>query len=199
MITQSMKKCLFEGCSAVPYAKGLCAGHDCQRRRGKQLTPLRFKRRRLTPPIIEYDEVECPRPDLEGPCHVYRGTKSSGGYGHVSINGKKVTTHKYVWNANNGPVTPGKMLDHMCRVKSCCSIKHLREVTPKVNVTENIVRVRKTHCPNGHEYSVENTRIGKSGSRFCRKCSAVRCAIRHRKKQQQKETHGNLIGLENQT
>lgn len=35
---------------------------------------------------------------------------------------------------------------------------------------QNRNRRRKTHCKRGHEFTAENTWVGKSGSRFCRTC-----------------------------
>lgn len=33
-------------------------------------------------------------------------------------------------------------------------------------------RIKVTHCPAGHPYNKENTHIGTTGVRFCRKCNA---------------------------
>lgn len=33
---------------------------------------------------------------------------------------------------------------------------------------------RKTHCPQGHPYSAENTYVGHGGKRACRRCQTVR-------------------------
>ena len=32
------------------------------------------------------------------------------------------------------------------------------------------IHARKTHCPRGHEYTPENTRISKRNERTCRAC-----------------------------
>lgn len=34
--------------------------------------------------------------------------------------------------------------------------------------------IAKTHCPRGHEYTVQNTRYGKNGDRNCRACGRER-------------------------
>lgn len=36
----------------------------------------------------------------------------------------------------------------------------------------------RTHCPHGHEYSVENTRIDKKGVKNCRTCARIRTQTR---------------------
>jgi len=39
----------------------------------------------------------------------------------------------------------------------------------------------KTHCPQGHAYDAENTRINKAGSRECRACGRNRAAAAYRR------------------
>lgn len=41
---------------------------------------------------------------------------------------------------------------------------------------------RKTHCPQGHEYSKENTHVDKTGRRHCRKCDADKTRERSRQR-----------------
>ena len=47
--------------------------------------------------------------------------------------------------------------------------KRLHGTNPQIN---------KTHCPQGHEYTPENTRISRQGWRSCKICSRERCAAR---------------------
>ncbi len=174
--------CNAPGCLREQAAIGLCNGHRWQKRKGLPFGPLQPfcpRRPKGSPPKIEYDEAPCPRSDLDGPCFIFRGRKNEDGYGMVHANKKSVSVHKYVWERDNGPVPNGLEIDHQCRVRACCNTNHLRVVTHKVNVTENYVRVsansRKTHCPQGHEYTVENTRWKfRNGwkMRDCRKCDA---------------------------
>src|SRR5690606_12624439 len=52
-----------------------------------------------------------------------------------------------------------------------------------------IPNAEKTHCPHGHPYTPENTRIEKSGRRRCRECERPKVRARMRKlRAQQKET-----------
>lgn len=34
-------------------------------------------------------------------------------------------------------------------------------------------QTNKTHCPAGHEYTPENTKVGKNGGRWCRECHRI--------------------------
>lgn len=88
-----------------------------------------------------------------------------------------------------GPVPEGLELDHICHApsecaggtdcqhRSCINPRHLSPVTHEVNlsrgrrVSTNAKKRRstKTHCPQGHEYSIENTRLYR-GMRYCLAC-----------------------------
>ncbi len=182
---QGQRICTFPDCGRKHGAKGLCAAHARQCRKGVGLTPLYTLRRPPGPtPRILYDEVPCLVPNLEGSCHVFRGGKTAAGYGRVSINDKECYSHRYVWERDVGPIPEGLEIDHRCRNRACCNVKHLRAVTHKVNLTENSVgacwqiHAAKTHCPQGHPYSPENTRLYKNkrgwNCRSCRTCTRAR-------------------------
>lgn len=186
MSGQSIKSrlCSFPGCTSQALKRRfLCGGHRQQKQADKPLEPLYTRKRRDgEPPRIVYDEVTCSVAGLCGPCHVFRGAKTSSGYGSVKLpmpSKKTICVHKYVWELANGPVPDGLELDHLCRVRACCNVRHLRAVTHRVNCTENSVsplanNFRKTHCKNGHPFDAENTYIrrekGKHNGRRCKKC-----------------------------
>lgn len=187
MSDHSRKPCAFDGCDGLAKAKGLCHIHYCQQWEGKPLTPIKRCRKRNVPLVIPFDEVPCPRSDLEGPCHIFRGQKVGYGYGRISVGGRGVLVHRYVWERTHGPIPQGLEIDHQCRNYACCNAKHLRLVTHQVNSTENIVGAHwqllaaKTHCPRGHEYTPENTRKRPGrGGRDCRECARIRKKERRR-------------------
>lgn len=179
------KLCSFPGCGRPHQAKGLCKAHWRQVRRGNVLSPLNSTRRpNGTLPRIRYDEIPCPRADLKGPCHRFRGCHQSTGYGQVAFMGKRVLVHVYVWERANGPVPPGLEIDHQCMVNDCCNIDHLRAVTHQVNSTENLkspsgwqLNAAKTHCKRGHPFDEQNTYIYR-GNRWCRRCQKIRAKLR---------------------
>lgn len=88
--------------------------------------------------------------------------------------------HRVAWELANAEEIPaGLYVDHMCRNRRCVNPDHLRVVTPRVNATENNVgpsaaNAARTHCVNGHEFTLENTYVHGPGWRKCRTCLAAR-------------------------
>lgn len=180
--TKTDKICEFPSCGRPRSCKRFCRGHYTQCWRNIPLVPLKTKRPKGAPPRIEYDEVPCPKPELEGPCHIFKHCKSrgrKGGYGQVGLNGKNVKVHRYVWERDVGPIPKGFEIDHICRVRACCNVKHLRVVNDQQQATENSIGAfwqtlkKRTHCPKGHEYTQANTYVWR-GMRDCRECSRIR-------------------------
>jgi hypothetical protein len=86
--------------------------------------------------------------------------------------------HRLMCLAYNGPIPDGYEVDHLCRVTLCVNPDHLEAVTPAENMRRRFVLI--THCPEGHEYTPENTilQIIRSGrgnlTRHCRECERAR-------------------------
>ena len=97
------------------------------------------------------------------------------GPGHI----QKVVHRIVFQHYKDREIVKGMQLDHLCRVRNCCNPDHLEEVTPSENTRrQDHAERRKTHCPKGHEYSEENTRITPAGKRVCRACDRDRKAGR---------------------
>lgn len=96
----------------------------------------------------------------------------------MRINGKYPQTHRVAYEMLVGKIPEGMLLDHLCRNPSCCNPDHLEPVTPQENLLrgEGITskNAAKTHCPNGHEYTPDNTWISKLNQRHCKTCRARR-------------------------
>lgn len=112
--------------------------------------------------------------DLSTPCELWTATKlDRKGYATVGGSQSKRPGTRFVhaqrWVDRNGPVPDGLELDHLCRVRNGVNPLHLEPVTHRENVRR--AAAAKTHCPAGHEYTIENTRVDpKTGKRKCRTC-----------------------------
>lgn len=115
--------------------------------------------------------------DLDS-CWLWPGWKNEAGYGMVHGAERDHMVHRVVFEHFVGPVPEGLVLDHLCRVKGCVNYSHVEPVAQRTNVlrgeglpAENAV---KDACKHGHEFTPENTRVRKDGSRLCRACEARR-------------------------
>jgi hypothetical protein len=116
------------------------------------------------------------------PCRIWPSRiDRTTGYGIIFIYGKgkgKVWAHREVWEAFNGPIPKGLVLDHLCRVKACVEPTHLEPVTQTENHRRGINyggrNALKTHCWRGHVFDERNTGSTQEGHRRCRKCMALR-------------------------
>lgn len=65
--------------------------------------------------------------------------------------------------------------DHLCRFRPCVNPDHLEQVTQWENNRRGISppseNFRKTHCDEGHEFTLENTWVDENGWRRCRECN----------------------------
>jgi hypothetical protein len=105
------------------------------------------------------------------------------GYPFVSLwqNDKhpRVRVHTLVTRAFLGECPPGLEVLHRDDVRTDNRLFQLRYGTHSANMHDGVrnghhVGANKTHCPDGHEYTPENTIIGKRGDgttfRLCRTC-----------------------------
>ena len=117
-------------------------------------------------------------PEPNSGCWIWLGGLRSkkDGYGGCDWEGKSWRTHRLVYTLLRKAVSNKLDIDHLCRNRICCNPDHLEPVTRAKNIARgNGVapnNLRKTHCPQEHAYTSENTYIWKQ-QRFCRTCSNI--------------------------
>lgn len=122
-------------------------------------------------------------------CWLWMGYLNDEGYGRLRLGSTEEPyspAHKASYELLVGPVPEDLQLDHLCRVRCCVNPKHLEPVTALENTTRGIgngpavaaaalAHEAITHCPQGHEYTPENTRrYGVAQARWCWTCKKAR-------------------------
>ena len=174
--------CSIEGCEKPSFQRGWCAMHHWRWRSNGD--PLAVRRivgddtRRLWSKIDKRDPEEC---------WPWTGSRDGYGYGQISIKGKLLKPYRVAYEIVVGEIPDGAHIDHRCHDplecqggpgcphRLCCNPSHMLPVEPEVNWGKTRAasfQRQKTHCPQGHEYSLENTRRipSKPNYRYCRTC-----------------------------
>jgi hypothetical protein len=105
-------------------------------------------------------------------CHLWTGQINKQGYGMVMFCREGTLVHRLMWMTKVGPIPKELQIDHLCGVKACCNVEHLRLCTARENtlaLTSNNMgarNARKICCPkcNG-PYSIRP-----NGLRYCKPC-----------------------------
>lgn len=192
------KTCIIIDCHSKVLARGWCSKHYT-RWYETGSTDLGVRAAPKPPPRVK----PAPLADRFWPkvakgggdeCWLWTGGKNGAGYGEIwSLEvRKKVFAHRASWEMANGKKIPaGMVIDHLCRTPACVNPGHLEVVTVAVNTERGdapvggaMRQMSKTHCPQGHPYSEENTyRYGPR--RVCRTCSIERTQARRRRMAQE--------------
>lgn len=131
------------------------------------------------------NESLVPRPGVE-----LARTPDRDGYAHVVLSvGNAQRTRKVcvlVLEAFAGAKPAGLEACHNDGDKTNDSIANLRWDTRSENALDRVRHgthnmARRTRCPQGHNYSPENTGLRNDGSRWCRACNRARMAARKEK------------------
>jgi len=110
-------------------------------------------------------------------CWIWKAYRDKDGYGNITINKQPKRAHCISYELFKGEIPQGLQIDHLCRNTSCVNPEHLEVVTLRENLlrgdTYAANNIKKTHCPQGHEYNKANTYRDKNDGWYCRLCRRV--------------------------
>lgn len=117
----------------------------------------------------------------ESGCWAWKGTIDHDGYGRVYHLGKKVRAHRLSYELLVGELTPGLVVDHVCRNKACINPDHLELVSQSENVKRSLPTSKngmtrgkykkRPTCYRGHFKEWDHQA---DGYKPCRECQKIR-------------------------
>lgn len=111
------------------------------------------------------------RIDKTDTCWLWQGTTTPLGYGQATVQRKSRYVHRLMYELLVGPIPPGLVIDHLCRVRNCVNPHHLEPVTQKVNTRRGLSSFDfATTCRKGHDVTAPGGLLTQSGHRRCAVC-----------------------------
>lgn len=124
------------------------------------------------PLALRFAEKVIPEPNSG--CFLWLGMLNGEGYGRIRRDRSRrmLMAHRVAWELVHGPIPKGLDALHRCDNPPCVNERHLFVGTRADNNRDAAakgrnVQQKKTHCPVGHPYDAENTRLA-YGRRRCK-------------------------------
>jgi len=142
---------------------------------GRKLEKEKNKRKHIIDRFMDSVEIE---PNTG--CWLWTGSGDKDGYGRFNYDGSQnKRAHRASYELFIGEIEKGMMILHSCDVPECVNYNHLRQGSAFDNMADMANKGRgknqkKTHCPYGHEYTVDSVYKTKTGNRVCKICMRER-------------------------
>ena len=89
--------------------------------------------KKITSVLITRIAAKTVRDNATG-CLIWTASKNRpNGYGQMWDGERLTQSHRIVWEIANGAIPQGVFVDHLCHVRLCCEISHLRLVADAIN------------------------------------------------------------------
>jgi hypothetical protein len=129
-------------------------------------------------------------------CWEWTGALTNKGYGKLSFSYKSRAAHRLSYELFYGEIADGLFVCHKCDNPKCINPHHLFLGTHKDNMVDMCSKGRqnmqkKTHCPQGHEYTLDNIFQATDNRRRCLICKRAQDRVNQLKYYYQKKELAN--------
>lgn len=100
-------------------------------------------------------------------CWIWPFATDSNGYGRLRVSGRRLQAHRASYAIHAEPIPVGMETDHICRVRDCINVWHLRLAT------------RSQNCQNISATGNANNASGYRGVYWREDCNKWRVGVRH--------------------
>jgi len=128
--------------------------------------------------------------DVTSNCWNWKAGKGAQGYGSLRVTDKYSTmikAHRMSYEFFVGKIPKDKVIDHLCRNRSCVNPEHLEVVSSRENTLRGETlaskEAKQTSCIRGHELKGNNLAFRTDGKRACKTCNVNYCRKYRQNKQ----------------
>lgn len=178
----SASECSVVDCEKPAKTRGMCGMHT-ERVRAHGTTDLPTRRS-----LRDQFEAKIKRSETSA-CWLWLGPVSTSGYGRLC----GLYAHRLAYEFCVGPISPGLVIDHLCRNTLCVNPSHLEPVTTGENIARGMhpsaVARRTGKCRAGHDLGDAYIRSA-GGGPVCKLCTKERFRARYARAKEYASTHG---------